>query len=163
MNFFETMLLIAVALFVFMGFRETKKRQDRENHEEWLYSSRKCLYSIECEFRRICEKTTKTYFNKYSEQLYHMFHIDEIARERQISSMFDNVEKYREEINALKEEYLNAVYAKSVERERYWKYRVNTLPKQLVDEYEINIKQIADTFLEVGDLMWSNILHIKSE
>jgi hypothetical protein len=164
MDLFEVILLVAgFGAFVFIGLRDMKNRKDREEHEEWLGASRDCLYSIEYEFRRRCEEKTKTYFNKYSDQLYHMPHLDTTVREYKIRFMFDNVQKYREEIDELKNEYLNEVYAKSIQGERHYKYRLNSLPKYVVKEYERNITEIADTFKEFSGLMWWEILDIRNE
>ena len=120
------MLALWVGTTLFFVCRERKQKSDRESHEWWLSDLRDCIHSIEGEFRWRCQ---------------------EIAEANQLQRDYDT---YKAQINELKREYINELYNKVTERKG--KRFVKTLPEYIVKEYEVNISNITDIYLDLGEL-----------
>lgn len=121
----EALLLVLwVGTSLFFIFREIQEKGNRKSHEGWLSDVRESIHNIEFEFRRECE-----------------FALDS---ERNFMGKII-INKYRQKIYELKDEYKNSLYEKIVAR--MGKYCVKSIPEFLEREYERNISDIADTFL----------------
>ena len=120
------MLVLWFGTVMFFGIREYAKEKQRESHEWWLSDLRDCLHSIEGEFRWRCQG---------------------IAEANQSLRDYD---LYRAKINELKNEYLNELYNKVIERKG--NSFAKTLPDYIVTEYEANISKITDIYLDLGNL-----------
>lgn len=116
---------------LFFICREIKINDDRKSYEWWLSNLRKCIHSIERHFSRDCERIITDAFSG-----------------RNIKGEII-IDEYRKKITELKEEYINNLYEKIVVRKG--KYSIKTVPEHLVNEYERNISDIADTYLKFGE------------
>lgn len=117
-------------VLIFMWLKSQKEKEDRANHESWVFNVREAIHGIEYEFRIKCE--------------------DALDFERNFMGKII-INKYRQKIYELKDEYKNSLYEKVVAR--MWKYRVGTIPEYLEREYERNISDIANTFLHFCDVL----------
>ena len=122
------LLVLWVGTSLFFIWREKKASDDRESHEWWLSEVKECIHSIECEFRRNCQKIVEEDFStKRTEHRYYV-RIEELK------------DKYKEELT-------EKVVA------RMGKYRVKSIPEHVAREYERNISEIAYTFCNFGNFM----------
>ena len=135
------LLVVCFGLVMFIGIRETKLRKDRESHEWWVSEVKECVHSIECDFRRDCEKIITTAFSGKN-----------VSGEIVIG-------EYSKEITALKSEYMNRLTEKAIAR--MGQYRITSVPETIAKEYERNISEIADTFRYFGDFMLEQIKDTK--
>lgn len=133
------LLALWMGTILFFGIREYKERKKRESHEYYLSELRYCLHSIEHEFQESCQEIIINAFSGRNVR-------GEIV-----------VDKYWEEIIALKKEYSDHLYEKVDER---MKRKVSTLPNHFVEDYERNVSEIADTFRNIGDFMLEQIKDI---
>ena len=131
------LLVVCFGLVMFIGIRETKARQDRENREWWLSEVRECIHSIEFEFRCDCQKIIENAFS-----------------ERNVMGGII-IGEYRKEITALELEYKNDLNEKTIAR--MGRCRITSVPEHLAKEYERNISEIADTFRYFGNFMSEQI------
>ena len=113
-----------------MWFKSEKEKEDRANHASWAFDVRAVIHGIEYEFRTECQ--------------------DALDFERNFMGKII-IDKYRQKIYELKDEYKNSLYEKVVAR--MGKNRVGTIPEYLEREYERNISDIADTFLHFCDVL----------
>jgi hypothetical protein len=114
-------LWIGTALFFIC--REIKMNDDSKTHKWWLSELRDCIHSIECEFRWRCQEIAEEMIQQHNSSLC-------VAR-----------------IRDLKKEYLNDVYQKVVEKKG--NNFLTTLPDYVAKEYERNISEIADIYLDL--------------
>lgn len=122
------LLTLWIGTTIFLGCKIEHDRKERESHEWWLVDVKSCLRSIECEFRRNCEKITE----------------EELAHHK-----FDEC-RFRERIGELREKYLREMTEKAIALKRA---RITTIPEHLAMEYEHNISDIADSFRYFGSLI----------
>ena len=120
------LLTLWICTALFFVCREIKAKGDRERREWWTSELSECLHSIENEFSRRCYELTEKAFSRH------------------------NYPSYREQVNELKKEYLNDLYGKVVERKG--KYFLTTFPDYMAKEYERNISELADIYLNLSKL-----------
>lgn len=124
----ESILLILwVATTLFLGIKIENNRKNRENHAMWLSDVRDSIHTIECEFRRKCEKIAEEEFSKPS---------------------FDE-HRYSGRIWELEEAYKTDLTDRVIALHRV---RVTTVPDHLEQEYLRNISDISSTFRYFGNL-----------
>lgn len=116
------LLIVCVGSWLFWGTKEHINSEKREGYECWLSDVRECIHSIECEFRRNCQK---------------------IAEEEFSQKKFSEFEYY-DRIRKLEKKYKEELIDKIIAQKRV---RVTTIPESLVRGYERNISDIADTFI----------------
>lgn len=144
---------------LFFICREIKINDDRKSHNRWLSELRDCLHTFEYEFRLRCQEISKDNFSEYSRRLYCANCVTVFARNWQINAMFEITCKHTAAINELKKEYLNDIYKKIVAKkgERY----LTNLPDYIIKEYERNISEIAETFINLDNLMSVQIRELR--
>lgn len=148
------LLMLWFGFTLFLIIKEKHDRDTREGREWWISEVRECIHSIELEYQSKCEKITEKYFEKY---------IDVIGLNgyRLISEERLNLilSEYRSRINELKDDYLQSVIERIVERKG--KYFITSMPAYLEKEYETDISRIADTFYEFHNCMERYVWDIK--
>lgn len=139
MEIWEAILLIvAFALFIFMFFRDYKKRQDRESYDWWIAEVREHIHCIECDFRRDCEQIITNAFSG-----------------RNVSGEIVIDKHYYSDISKLEKEYKGNLYDKIVAK--MGKNRIKSVPEHLSREYDRAISEIAYNYLHFGDFMLEQI------
>ena len=124
----ESILLILwFVTTMFLGFKIENDRKNRESHAGWLSDVRESIHTIECEFRRKCEKIAEEEFSKPS----------------------FNVNRYDIRIRELEEAYKTDLTDRIIALHRV---RVTTVPEHLEREYLSNISDISYTFRYFGNL-----------
>lgn len=158
--------LAAFSLIMYIIIHDYNTRQNKESHERWLSECKDCLHSIENEFRHRCEEITKESFSKYTNTIY-WCNLDCKRLSGELLNlkyriMFNIAIDYKKEIDEAKQEYLNTLYDKAVERMKGRGFiNFTSFPDHLEKVYERNISEIAYTYHNFADLMSSQINKIR--
>lgn len=157
----ETILLVLwMGTALFFTCRNIKLNNERKNHKSWLADCKDCLHGIECEFRHKCQELTDNYLAEYSKGVYKCHHYHDDIRKFHADMLFNASKEYMAAIEELKKEYINTMFDKAVNRMR--DYRFNSIPEHLSREYDRNIAEIADSFLELCSSTRTNINNISN-
>lgn len=145
---------------LFFICRDIKSNNERKKHESWLSDCKDCLYSIECEYRHKCEELTDNYLAEYSKGVYNCHHCHDNIRKFHTDMLFSKSDKYWAAIVELKIEYITGAFDKVANRMKGYKF--TSIPEHLSREYDRNIVEITDTFLEVCSSTRTNIIKISN-
>lgn len=115
------LLALWVGTALFFICREIKINANRKSQESWRSDLRECIILIEQDFRIQCRDKAEKYSIAY---------------------------EYSASIEELKRQYLSELHSKIVAKKRI---TITTIPEDLVREYEREISEIADTYLELGN------------
>lgn len=155
------LLVVCFGLFMFIGIRETKTRQDKENHAIWLSECRECTHSIENEFRRRCHEITENTISLYNEYLiYNCVLIEGHPHITQINTVIYITDNHHKAIKELKDEYISESKKKIEQRQMYG---ITSIPDHLAKEYEKNISEIAETYYNFGKLLSAKVSEIRDK
>ena len=128
---------------------ETKKRR-----KERLYFAEKRLHKMALQFRDECMEETKKVIVKYTSSVrFGSYRICDWA----VDFIFD----YRKSIGAMKEDYLTAYAKKYSDGDNGLRIEAEDLPRYILDEYEAEISEIANTFYEISYHMADQINELK--
>lgn len=133
------MLVMWFGTVMFFVCREIKKNDERKSREYYLSELQHCLRSIEHEFQERCKEIIINAFSGRN------------VRGRVV------VDKYREEIAALKKEYTDCLFEKAGERMKRSGSNLSIIPDYLVEEYERNLFEMSHIFNSIGDCMLEQI------
>ncbi len=148
----ELIVLILLFLLVLTHACRDHKEKEKASDEFWASECREHLRCISNMFRPDCQTITKETLTLYSQRLYRCR--KDIQYKPYFSPFISILEQHKTSINDLKKEYLHSVIEKINQRPGF--ERVTELPSDLAEEYERNIKVIADQFLEIGDYLVIN-------
>lgn len=136
---------ILLAVIFALGLYYEHKDKKRKEYEEWIYFRRAQLQRNALRFRDDCQSLTEKVFAQYTNELLW-------KRYRHVPDyiLYSFLSTYREDILRVKSEYI----ANS---------EIQTLPNFLIEEYEKNLSDIADSFSELANLMRNQIEEVKEE
>lgn len=158
--------IVAFALIMYIIVHDYNSRQNKASHERWISECNDCLHSIESEFRNRCEEITKESFSQYTNTIYwcnlDCKRLSGELLDLKYRIMFNIASDYKKEIDEAKQEYLDSLYDKAIERMKWRGYNLKAFPDHLEKTYERNISEIAYTYHIFGDLMSSQIMKIRN-
>lgn len=145
-------ILLLVALFVVCLYYE-KKKNERKEHDEWLYYCRICLLNIVSQFRDDCHK-------KLTEQLKEYTRIVSWRQYRDDNKVYFFSSRYQNYLEELENNYLRNV--ESIARERLQRFHFSSLPEYLLEEYYDQIKASCREYRDTGYAMSQHLRDLSS-
>lgn len=169
MKFLSILLILAstiigviwVSIFGVGIYKDIKARRNKEIREygRWISDCKDYLHRIENEYRDQCKIITEKYFKQYIYATSNGYRVTSVTRLNQI------VTEYRNEIDNTKKDFLSNLPQKASEiNSKYWhRDRINfaNLPNYIIESYEHNISDIADTFYNFYNCMDRYITDVK--
>lgn len=130
------------------------KKQDKKDHEGWIYNCRQCLVRITHIFRSDCQSIAEKAFVQYTTiiQNGNYKHMPDYMT-------YSFLSEYQKSLKALEVDYIENVTAKAKEMLRSYKF--DSLPNYLVEEYTKEISDIRYAFSDFGHLMQRQISEAK--
>ena len=145
---------IAIPCFIFF-LKIRDKIQAKKSQKERLYYCRQRLHNMTLQFRGECLAETKKVIARYTAA------IDRESYHRDWS--LDFISDYRKSINNLKNEYLRNYAMKYSGGDNRLRIEAEDLPAHVLEEYEAEISEIANTFRDLSYNMYEQIKELREK
>ena len=140
--------LAVIFIKIYREYQAKKRRKER------LYFAEKHLHKMALQFRDECMEESKKVIAKYTSAVrFGSYRVCDWA----IDFIFD----YRESIDTMKEDYLTRYAIRYSEGDNWLRCEAEDLPRYILDGYEAEISEIANTFREISYHMADQIDELK--